>query len=95
MKTRRLLAYSYSFDFYFRLNPCASVHNFTIRIFNAIRSCEVRFEVSDPTSDVSDAMCSYLSVLTAVRVPSIFLCSGFCFRNERVLDLSLGKAWFR
>ena len=28
--------------------------------------------MSDPTSDVSDAMCSYLSVLTAVRVPSIF-----------------------
>ncbi|QCD93695.1 hypothetical protein DEO72_LG5g1771 [Vigna unguiculata] len=52
MKTRRLLAYSYySFDFYFRLNPSASVHNCTIRIFNAIRSCEVRFEVSDPTSD--------------------------------------------
>jgi len=79
MKTRRLLAYSYySFDFYFRLNPSASVHNCTIRIFNAIRSCEVRFEVSDPTSDVSDAMCSYLYVLTAVRAP---LCSGFCFRK--------------
>ncbi|KAK7326261.1 hypothetical protein VNO80_33076 [Phaseolus coccineus] len=89
MKTRRLLAYSYySFDFYFRLNPSASVHNCTIRIFNAIRSCEVRFEVSDPTSYVSDAMCSYLYVLTAVRAP---LCSGFCFR---VLDPRLGKAWF-
>ncbi|TMW98897.1 hypothetical protein EJD97_003325, partial [Solanum chilense] len=41
---------------------------------------------------VSDAMCSYLSILIAGSAPSIFLLG---FASERVLDLSLGKSWFR
>ena len=44
--------------------------------------------MSDPTSDVSDAMCSYLSVLTAVRAPLFAL--GFA--SEKGLRPPLGKS---
>lgn len=49
--------------------------------------------MSDPTSDVSDAMCSYLYVLTAVRAPHLSLL--WVLLPKRVLDPRLGKAWFR